>query len=128
VFRVRRPTQPAQPQEEKKADTSKLTPLTDLGKEEYQGFKGGLYPDGKNERPAGHEAAGLARAKTVQPLDEDGKPRDDGKIGLLAVGFSNTVQVFNGFMQAAQTDGEVNPKVVLVNGAVGGMSANMRGR
>jgi hypothetical protein len=41
------------------------------------------------------------------------------------VGFSNTAQIFNGFMQAAQTDREVNPKVVLVNGAVGGMSANM---
>jgi hypothetical protein len=50
-------------------DLAKLKPLTDMGKEEYQGYKGGLYPDGKNERPADHEAAGLELAKKVQPLD-----------------------------------------------------------
>jgi hypothetical protein len=110
---------------EKKFDTSHLKPLTDLGTETYQGFEGGLYPGGKNERPAAHEAAGLALAKTVRPLDADGKPSADSKIVLLAVGFSNTVQVFNGFMDAARADGEVNSKVLLVNGAVGGMSANM---
>src|SRR5436309_14410289 len=30
-----------------KVDTSKLKTLTELGNEEYQGYKGGLYPDGK---------------------------------------------------------------------------------
>ena len=37
--------------DEKKVDTSALTPLTDMGKRAYHGFTGGLYPDGKNERP-----------------------------------------------------------------------------
>jgi len=60
----------------------------------------------------------------VEPLDTNGKPSKDGKIVLLAVGFSNTVQVFNGFMWAAGEDKERNPKVVLVNGAMGGMSAH----
>jgi enterochelin esterase-like enzyme/dienelactone hydrolase len=108
-----------------KVDTSKLTPLTDLGTKQYQGFPGGLYPEGKNERPAQHEAAGLALARQVQPLDAAGRPGADGKIVLLGVGFSNTVQVFNGFMEAARNDKELNPAVVLVNGAQGGMSANM---
>ncbi len=111
--------------EQPKVDTSGLKPLTDLGPDTYQGFKGGLYPDGKNQRPAAHEAAGLALAKQIQPLDENGKPSADGKIVLLGIGFSNTVQVFNGFMKVAKDDKELNPKVVLVNGAVGGMSANM---
>ena len=106
-------------------DTTGLKPLTDLGIGAYRGFKGGLYPDGKNERPAGHEAAGLALAKQVVPLDRDGKPAADGKIVLLGIGFSNTVQAFAGFMQVAQGDTDINPRVVLVNGAVGGMSANM---
>src|SRR5262249_11185405 len=47
------------PAQQPKVDTSQLQPLTELGTEEYKGFKGGLYPDGKNERPAAHEAAGL---------------------------------------------------------------------
>jgi hypothetical protein len=107
------------------ADTSALKPLTDLGKGTYQGFPGGLYPDGTNVRPAAHETAGRALAAQVQPLDADGKPSADGKIVLLGIGFSNTVQSFNGFMQVAKTDKEINPRVVLVNGAKGGRSANM---
>jgi hypothetical protein len=104
-------------------DSSKLKPLTELGADEYQGFKGGLYPDGKNERPADHEKAGLALAKKVQPLDADGKASADGKIVVLSVGMSNTVQAFDGFMHAAKGDSAVNPKVKLVNGAMGGMTA-----
>jgi hypothetical protein len=111
--------------EVKQVDTSGLKPLTDLGQAEYRGFPGGLYPGGKNERPEKHEAAGLALARQVQPIDKDGKPSADGKIVLLGVGFSNTVQSFNGFMQVAQEEQGLNPRVVLVNGAVGGMSANM---
>jgi hypothetical protein len=106
-------------------DTSKLVPLTDLGRDRYQGFLGGLYPEGDNHRPAHHDAAGLALAKQVQPLDAEGKPTADGRIALLGIGFSNTVQVFDGFMQVAGQDKDVNPKIVLVNGAMGGMSARM---
>jgi hypothetical protein len=116
---------PAAVQAPPRVDTSGLVPLTDLGLNRYRGFPGGLYPDGKNHRPAGHEAAGLALAKQVRPLDADGKPAADGKIVLLGIGFSNTVQAFQGFLQLAREDQELNPKVVLVNGAMGGMSARM---
>jgi hypothetical protein len=108
-----------------RVDTSGLTPLTDLGQKQYQGFPGGLYPEGKNERPQKHLAAGLALAKQVQPLGPDGKPSPDGKIVLLGIGFSNTVQSFDGFMAAARDATGLNPKLVLINGAVGGRSANM---
>jgi hypothetical protein len=106
-------------------DTSMLKALPDLGTDKYKGFAGGLYPDGKNVRPPSHEAAGISLAKNVQPLDADGKPSPEGKIVLLGIGFSNTVQAFNGFMEAARKSSDVNPKLVLVNGAVGGMSAHM---
>src|SRR6266404_171109 len=59
-------------------NTSRFKPLTELGAGEYQGIQGGLYPSGKNERPAAHEAAGLALAKQVQPLSADGKPNAEG--------------------------------------------------
>lgn len=110
---------PAAPQ----ADTSRLKALTDLGTGEYHGFPGGLYPGGKNTRPAAHEAAGLARARRVQPLDAAGKPSPDGKIVLLTIGMSNTSQSTQGFQAALAADPSVNPKLVLVNGAQGGMTA-----
>jgi hypothetical protein len=106
-----------------KPDTSKLRPLTLLGTDDYKGHKGGLYPDGKNERPAAHEAAGLALAKKVQPLDEKGYPAADGKIVLLSIGMSNTTQAFSTFVRLANEDSDKNPKLVLVDGAQGGQTA-----
>ncbi len=104
-------------------DTSRLKPLSELGAGEYQGFPGGLYPGGKNERPAGHEAAGLRLARQVRPLGADGKPSPDGKIVLLSVGMSNTSQAFTAFKKLADQDRDKNPHLVLVNGAQGGMTA-----
>jgi Cu/Ag efflux protein CusF len=105
-------------------DTSKLVPLTELGTREYKGFAGGLYPDGKNERPTGHEAVGRKLAAQVRPLDADGKPNADGKIVLLSVGMSNTTQEFSTFKRLADRDEAKNPKLAIVDGAQGGMSAN----
>jgi hypothetical protein len=104
-----------------RAELAKLRPLTEV--KEYKGHKGGLYPDGKNERPAAHEVAGVALAKKVRPLGRDGKPAADGKIVLLSVGMSNTSQVFTGFQKVASEDEDKAPAVVLVNGAQGGMTA-----
>lgn len=116
------PSQPPLPP----LDTSKLVALTDLGKAgEYLGFTGGLYPDGANQRPAAHERAGLALAAQIRPLDATGKAAADGKIVLLAIGFSNTVQSYEGFMAEASQDKTLNPRLVLVNGAHGGRSAFM---
>jgi enterochelin esterase-like enzyme/dienelactone hydrolase len=107
-------------------DTSRLVPLTDMTKEDkYRGFEGGLYPECKNQRPAEHDAAGLRLAKKVVPLDNDGKPSADGKIVVLGIGFSNTFQCFKGFQAVAAADRNVNPRVVLVNGAVGGIPAEV---
>jgi hypothetical protein len=110
-----------------KADTSQLKPLPELGPEKYQGFPGGLYPEGRNERPPAHGAAGLALAKQVQPLDADGRPSPDGKIVLLSVGMSNTTQEFSVFKAQADADPDRNPKLVLVDGAQGGMTAARTG-
>ena len=104
-------------------DTSKLNPLTAMGGETYQGFEGGLYPGGKSERPEGHEAAGLALAGQVVPLDEAGKPARDGKVVLLSVGMSNTTQEFSAFQRLAAADPDKSPSLVIVDGAQGGMTA-----
>jgi hypothetical protein len=106
-----------------KIDLSGFKPLGELGAGEYHGFKGGLYPDGKNERPSAHEASGAALAKQVQPLGADGKPSPDGKIVLLSVGMSNTGQASEGFARLLRADTDKNPALVFVNGAQGGMTA-----
>ncbi len=133
TIRLRGKAEPAarrEPAEERgsapvQQDTSGLIPLTDLGRRRYHGFPGGLYPEGENARPAGHEAAGIERARQVRPLDAKGEPNAGGKIVLLGIGFSNTAQAFKGFQEAAKADLQINADLVLVNGAVGGMSAHM---
>jgi hypothetical protein len=106
-----------------KFDASKLKALPALGKDKYQGYEGGLYPDGRNERPKEHEAAGIALAKSVRPLGADGKPAAGGKVVLLSVGMSNATQEFSAFKRLAGADGEKNPDLVVVDGAQGGMTA-----
>jgi hypothetical protein len=106
-----------------KVDTSELKPLTEMAGTDYQGFAGGLYPGGKNERPPGHEKAGLAQAAKVRPLDAEGKPSAGGKIVLLSLGMSNTTQVFSKFKQKADADPDKNPNLVIVDGAQVAMTA-----
>jgi len=101
-----------------------FVPLTELGPGFYRGYQGGLYPSGKNARPAAHEAAGLALARHVQPLDASGRPSLFGKIVLLSVGMSNTTKVFSTFKKSADADQDKNPQLVLVDGAQGGASAD----
>lgn len=105
-------------------DTSDLKPLDELGRGDYHGFQGGLYPGGENRRPTEHEAAGLKLAAQIKPLDRAGQPDANGKIVLLTVGMSNTSQASEAFKQQADTDPAKNPRLVIVNGAQGGMSAD----
>src|ERR1700694_279601 len=65
-------------------------PLSDLGTGMYLGFQGGLYANGSNAVPSAQDAAGLARASLVQPLDVNGSPSAGGKIVMMSIGMSNT--------------------------------------
>src|SRR5260370_4403962 len=102
-----------------RVDTSNLRPLTELKTGTYHGHQGGLYPDGQNQRPAAHEAAGQALARQAQPLDADGKPSASGKIVLLSIGMSNTAQASHGFQQQLRAENEKNPRLVFLTGANG---------
>jgi hypothetical protein len=104
-------------------ESTGLVPLPDLGAGKYQGETGGLYPDGRNTPPPAHAAAGLALARTVVPLDADGRPDANGKIVLLTCGMSNTTQESQAFLQLAHGDTSLNPQLVLVDGAQGGQTA-----
>ena len=100
-----------------------LVPLTDLGSGSYEGEEGGLYPGGHNVPPLKHLAAGLKLATSIVPLGSDGQPSGDGQIVVLARGMSNATQEFRAFQKLASEDA-INPKVLLVDGAQGGQSAD----
>jgi PKD domain len=104
-------------------------PLPDLGAATYQGIQGGLYPNGSDTVPPAHEAAGLAQAAQVQPLNSAGLPDPvQGQIGLISIGLSNTMfEVSYGpdsFKPRADADLSKNPKLTIVDGAQGGEDAS----
>lgn len=102
-----------------------LKPLNEPFFGQYQGQAGGLYPGGVNKRPAAHESAGLAQMAQIVPRNAEGDPdSQNGRIVLLSVGMSNTTQEFSAFVSLANRDADKNPKVVLVDGAQGGWSAD----
>lgn len=105
-------------------------PLNDLGTDEYvrmdgtpTGHIGGLYPGGVNTRPNAHEAAGLAIAGQVTPLNAAGDPDPDGRIVMISVGMSNAAAEFIEFIDLAAADPDVNPQVTIINGAQPGQTA-----
>lgn len=121
-------------------DTSALetarVPLNDLlNGATYQGFTGGLYPNGSNAMPSAHSQAGSASAAAIRPLDVAGNPSSSGKYVLLSIGMSNTTQEFCSqgsaqtcdswtFMGKAAADSTVNKTtLVIANGAKGGQTA-----
>ena len=103
-------------------------PLTDLGTGLYQGFEGGLYPDGVNVRPSAHDND-ADRAARLELLDAAGQADAlTGRIVFLTIGMSNTTQETQAFIPLATADPQFNRSVVLVDGAQGGWSADQIGR
>jgi hypothetical protein len=100
--------------------TTPMTALTDLGTATYLGYEGGLYPNGSNVRPAGHDSDGVTFANGIQPLDSNGNPSPAGSYVLLAIGESTAQNEFNRFLPMANADPQKNASLVLVNGAQGG--------
>jgi PKD repeat protein len=107
-----------------------IAPLNELGLNTYSNYAGGLYSSGANTRPPAHEAAGLQIATTqVTPLNAGGSvDTNNGKIVLLSIGMSNTTQEWatkgmDNFLHLATNDPALNPRVKVVDGAIGGQDA-----
>jgi PKD repeat protein len=106
------------------------TPLNDLGPGLYEGFSGGLYPNGANTRPPAHEAAGLNIATNqVMPLDANGNVNTNtGKIVMISIGMSITTYEFGSygsfsFEARANADPAKNPRLMIVDCAQSAMDA-----
>lgn len=101
------------------------TPINDLGTGYFRGFQGGLYPGGSNVRPYIHNTDGKNIANNIVPLDTAGNYDPvSGKIVLMSVGMSNTSIEFTDFMSYVTSSVNINPKLVVVNGAQGGKDIN----
>ncbi len=102
-----------------------FVPIDELGAASYRGLMGGLYPGGMNKRPSAHQAAGLRLAAEVVPRNPAGAlDSQNGRVVLLSVGMSNTTQEFQMFKAKADPDPEKNPRLIIVDGAQGGWSAD----
>jgi len=97
-----------------------LVAITDLGTGLFEGYEGGLYPNGSNVRPSAQDSYGVGLAYGIQPLDSNGNPSPTGKYVLLAVGESTLQNEFNRLLPIADADPSKNPNLVIVNGAQGG--------
>src|SRR5262249_44137727 len=105
--------------------TTGLVPLNDLGAGFYQGMQGGLYPGGSNLRPAAHNAAGIAIANAIGPLDTLGNPDAAGKVVFVSIGFSNCTQEFSAFIPKSNADPVRRTNVRTIDCAVGGQTAQI---
>ncbi|SRR6266545_389247 len=110
------PASRAQSTAECSQSSTGLVPLTDMGaRTRYRGFRGGLYPAGRNRPTAKYLRQGIAASKRVRPIG--------GKIVLLSVGMSNTTAEFSAFKRAADRDPAKNSSLTIVDGAQGGWDA-----
>jgi hypothetical protein len=104
-------------------------PLNDLGPRAYRlGYYGGLYENGTNLIPPDHLAAGLERARKIEPRDANGEPSPAGKIGLLTIGNGDTHRVIcsqyravecepGSFVSMISNNPRVSSDVVVANAA-----------
>jgi len=100
--------------------------VTDLGAGVYRTTIGGLYFAGSNQRPPAHTSAGLTIADAIAPLDTLGNPDPaHGRVVLISIGMSNTNFEFTRFVPLAMNDPQRNPRLLVVNCAEGGQSADI---
>ncbi|MEO7866610.1 MAG: T9SS type A sorting domain-containing protein [Candidatus Eisenbacteria bacterium] len=101
-------------------------PLNDLGSGMYLGVQGGLYLGGLNSRPSSHEAAGIAIAQSLVPLDTLGLPDPvNGRVVLVSIGMSNATLEFRRFVLKSDSDISRLPSTRAIDCAVGGQAANV---
>jgi Flp pilus assembly pilin Flp len=93
-----------------------LTPLNEMTAEDsYDGEDGGLYGGGLNRPPERLEVLAESQTARIQPLDANGDPAADGKIGLISIGMANATDEFRSFKQLANSDPEKASEVIVVD-------------
>ena len=98
-------------------------PLNEMtAADRYKGEDGGLYGGGGNKPPAAHAAAAARETAKITPLDAEGKPASDGKIGLVSISMSNATMEYSLFKQLADKDPQKSSAAAVVDCAQGGQA------
>jgi hypothetical protein len=98
-------------------------PLTEMSADDrYKEQDGGLYGGGKNEPPVQHRKAAITAISKIEPLDEVGRPAENGTIAFVSISMSNATQEFSMFKRLADADPAKSPQVTLVDCAQGGQA------
>lgn len=85
----------------------------------------GLYPNNTNQEPLQHRQHGEYIANNeVTPLNPSGQPDQNGQIGIISIGMSNTNMVFAPFRDRANASPVKNPRVTIINTAINSMVAD----
>ncbi len=105
-------------------DVSTLEPINELGKVEYKGYTGGLYPNGSNTMPSAFYTDAIAAASAVQPLDSKGNPSANGKVGLISIGPSTVFMFSEDLATKITRVPGINPKMTFINGGVPAQDLN----
>src|SRR5215216_1548235 len=92
-----------------------LLPLTDMGSRRYRGYRGGLYPGGRNTPAPKYLRKGQTASKQIRPIN--------GKLVLLSIGMPNATAEFSAFKRSSDRDTQVNADLVVVDGAQEGFDA-----
>jgi hypothetical protein len=108
---------------EKPSEFGYFIPLYDLGTGTFQGFEGGLYPEGENRTPEAHSTVIATRLAQLQPMDVSGNPTPDGAIVLLGLGYSTAAMTTNAAAALLEKDCP-DSRIKMVSAAQGGMDIN----
>ncbi|MFZ1633261.1 MAG: hypothetical protein WAT43_05250 [Chitinophagales bacterium] len=101
-------------------DVKTLPPLDELGTGTFEGKQGGLYPNGSNSMPKAFYDDAVAMANSIQPLNAEGKPDPNGKIGLVTIGASTVAMFSKGLEDMVPQYKGVNKELTFVNCGIGG--------
>ncbi|MFZ1633219.1 MAG: hypothetical protein WAT43_05040 [Chitinophagales bacterium] len=98
-------------------------PIPDLGIQQFNGFTGGKYPNGKNEIPVDHYNKGMLLANTIKPLNKAGEVDSlHGKIGMMVLGYSTAAMTGRFVRDIVEL--QKNPYLEIIIGAQGGRDIN----
>lgn len=115
------PTAPVRAERSEAFDPRSL-PLFTEGKVYLGEHETGLYPGAESGIPPAHLESGLRVARSIQPLDREGRPDPrDGRIVAVVKGHSNATLYFTALQALfAERSGELNDRFVFVVGSVAG--------